>query len=115
MCCSLRTSSQALTFKDLESAATPIGWRYVVANGGQPTITADLNRPHQKLYLYICKLVGLTAQWVAQLAAAAVKATELFGADDQENYEVRLLEIPSLSKQTLWLHGPTGDHFLPAC
>ncbi len=96
--------------KNLESAAKPIGWRYVVANGGQPTITADLKSTTSKNASFGRINAGPV---VAQLAAAAVKATELFGADDQENYEVRLLEIPPLSKQTLWLHGPTGDHFIP--
>ena len=96
--------------QSLESAAKPIGWRYLVATGGQPTIAADLKSNTSENASFSRINAGPVA---AQLAAACEKATELFGSRDPETYNVRLLEIPSLSEQTLWLHGPTHDHFLP--
>jgi Transglycosylase SLT domain len=96
--------------KSLESAAKPIGWRYVIVNGGRATITADVKSSASQNASFGRINAGPVP---TQLAAAAEKATELFGSSDPEIYGVRLLEIPSLSKQTLWLHGPTHDHFLP--
>jgi hypothetical protein len=96
--------------KSLQNAAKPIGWRYVIASGGQEVITADLKSSTPQNASFGRINAGPVA---AQLAAAAEKATELFGSSDPESYEVRLLDVPSLSKQALWLHGPKHDHFLP--
>jgi hypothetical protein len=97
---------------DLNTAARPVGWRYLVAAAGQEPILADIkggSAPQQGASFGRIN-VGPVA---AQLSAACETATELFDATDPEKYDVRLLDIPALNRQALWLHGPVHDHFLP--
>ncbi len=94
---------------DLNSAAKAHGWRYIVESGGQHTVMADLSGPRDGTATFRRLNVGPIAQ---QLYSVCEKATQLFDKTDPENYDVRLLEIPALYRQTLWLHGPIHDHFL---
>ena len=94
----------------LAMAAKPAGWRYVIKSNGVPSALADLKSDEKNK----AKFGRInTGPVVFQLYKACEIATALFDERDSEEYSVRLIEVPPLNVQALWLHGPEHDHFVP--
>lgn len=95
----------ALELQHPLQAAKFVGWQYPVV-GGQALGLAQL-AAHGEDLSYAGLLHGVLAERVLQAAALA---EQTFGARP-ENFEVRLLDIPSRRLFLLWLVGPEG-HFI---
>ncbi|MGY8662414.1 chitosanase [Bradyrhizobium sp. UFLA05-109] len=87
--------------------AQPIGWRYLVL-GPNPLAVADLKEETGGEAGFDSLIRG---GFASRLAEAAEYAAQRYEANPIE-YEVRVLEIPSIYMSALWLHGPK-DIFIP--
>jgi len=87
--------------------AIPIGWRYLVL-GPDPVAIADVKEATAGAPSFDSLIQGPFAN---RLAEATEFAARRYEAGPNE-YEVRVLEIPSIYLSALWLHGPR-DIFIP--
>ncbi|NUT45804.1 MAG: hypothetical protein HOV94_00590 [Saccharothrix sp.] len=89
--------------------ARPVGWRYLVEDGGQPVASAETTPGPDG------------AQEVSQFTEGpfvaetdkAVKAVRLLPQLAAAGFELRLLRIPPLYVMALWLHAPVTDLVVP--
>jgi len=94
--------AQDITDMDFVKKAVPVAWRYLILDQG-PIAIADVKESSGLAAPSLGTLIrGPIAE---RLGQAAELAEEKYNADPN-NYEVRILEIPSLYITTLWLHGP---------
>jgi hypothetical protein len=114
----------ALASEGVVSSAVHKGWRYLLTNG-QPVpvggtepvggtsrhdvAIADAMGNANDAAAFSSLTHGLPAERLVQ--ASAVAQSE-FGASPEE-FEPRILEIPALNTTALWMHGATGDSFIP--
>ena len=88
-------------------SAVPVGWRYLIVDGG-PIAVADVKESASGGTAFSSLIRGPIAEGLSEAADLASKKYD----NDSGNYEVRVLEIPSLYISTLWLHG-TREVFFP--
>jgi hypothetical protein len=93
---------------DFLRAASQTGWRYLVVEE-VPVAVADVREMPQGGAEFSQVSRGAVPQG---LLRAAQMASERYGSHIAQEYDVRVLEIPSLYITALWLHGP-GDVFFP--
>jgi hypothetical protein len=105
-----------LTGPDVLSKAVPIGWRYLVvgqapgaaAEAAEPMAVADVKDTQSGTATFDSLIYGKIAE---RLTKAAEFAAEKYNTA-QDDFEVRILEIPSVYMTALWLHG-ARDIFIP--
>lgn len=89
--------------------AQPVGWRYLIVEGGQPIATAETAPGPDG------------TQEVSQFAEGpfvaatdkAVKILRRLPELEAKGFELRLLRIPALYMMALWLHAPDTDLLVP--
>lgn len=86
--------------------ATRVAWRYAVHNGGAAA-TVDLGETEDRR-LRLNRIAGAAA--AADLLTAARRAQARFA--DAGDFEVRILQLPGLHLDALWLAGASDDVFL---
>ena len=96
-----------LTDTDFLAKAAPIGWRYLILGPG-PIAVADVKEMQSGAPSFDSLIHGEIAD---RLAKASELAEQRYGAQANE-FEARILEIPSIHMSALWLHGPE-DIFIP--
>lgn len=87
--------------------ANAAGWRYIVKSGA-PIGVADVKVSRSGAVAFKSLTRGPTAERL-QMAADYADATYGRGV---ERFDVRILEVPALYSNVLWLHGPR-DVFIP--
>lgn len=103
-----------LGLDDIESgagldAAQPVGWRYLVAAGGEVIASAEVGQnpdgSPQPAQFNEGRFVEATA--------TAVRSARALPQLEKAAFELRLLRIPSLYLMALWLHSPATDLLVP--
>lgn len=89
--------------------AQPVGWRYLVEDGGQLIASAETtltpDGTHEVSQFTEGPFVGETDK--------AVKAIRRLPQLEAAGFELRLLRIPALYVMALWLHAPVTDLLVP--
>jgi hypothetical protein len=89
--------------------AQPVGWRYLVEEGGQLLASAETTHgpdgTHEVSQFNEGPFVAETDK--------AVKAVRKLPQLAAAGFELRLLRIPALYVMALWLHGPATDLLVP--
>jgi len=94
----------------LLGAAQLAGWRYIVLAGERPLLAAEL------AFVAEGQQLEFTHTNVAPLVEATIKGVRVAEGLEEiraGDFELRLLEIPSLSLCALWLHAEQRDFLLP--
>jgi hypothetical protein len=86
------------------------GWRYVIVSDGQVKAVADVKGPQGGQPPQFSALTH--GELAERLAQASELAANNFADDPAGNFEARVLEIPALYIEALWLHG-SRDIFIP--
>jgi hypothetical protein len=95
--------------RDPAAVATPIGWRAFIVAGGKPVAVVEIAQdPAGRL----AKSGAVTEGPLVDQAAAAVDAAERAGPIAGGAFELRVLDVPGIYLQALWLRGPQ-DLFVP--
>lgn len=89
--------------------AHQFGRRYFVLQGDQPVATAQLADGDETGL----RLSNVTFGDLAQSTAAAIKVAEALEKVRQDDYELRVLEIPPLYLNSLWLHSDAHSILIP--
>ena len=95
-----------LTDVNFLAKAVQIGWRYLIVGAGPATI-ADVKQAQSGDPSFDSLIHG---DFADRLAQAADLAAQQYGAQPEE-FEARILEIPSIYMSALWLHGPRDVFF----
>ncbi len=95
-----------LTDVNFLAKAVQIGWRYLIVGAG-PVAVADVKQVQSGAPSFDSLIHGDFADRVAQAADLAARQ---YGAHPDE-FEARILEIPSIYLSALWLHGPRDVFF----
>jgi hypothetical protein len=89
--------------------ARPVGWRYLVQEGGRVIASAETtpgaDGSHEVSHFNEGPFVAATDK--AMTAVRNLPQLEAAG------FELRLLRIPALYMMALWLHAPTSDLLVP--
>jgi len=89
--------------------ARPVGWRFLVQEGGQPIASAETtlapDGTHEVSHTTEGQFVAATDN--------AVKAIRNLPQLEAAGFELRLLRIPALYMMALWLHAPATDLLVP--
>jgi hypothetical protein len=94
---------------NLLSAATLAGWRYLVLSGEEPVGAANVSVTDEGANLHFSHFSqGPFVNSTVEGIGVAESLKEVESAD----YELRLLDIPSLYVVSLWLHG-SDDRIIP--
>lgn len=112
----LSTPHQVFTMglDDVTSGATldraqPVGWRYLIEEGGQLIASAETapaaDGSHEVAQFTEGPFVAETDK--------AVKAVRKLPQLEAAGFELRLLRIPALYVMALWLHSPASDLLVP--
>jgi hypothetical protein len=100
--------SSDISNTDFIEKAEPVGWRYLIVDDG-PIAVADVSTEGTKPGASFASLIrGPLAERFGQAAALAERRYRA----DPNDFDVRVLEIPSLYISALWLHGPR-EVFIP--
>jgi len=86
--------------------AVQIGWRYLIVGAG-PAAIADVKQVPSGAPSFDSLIHG---DFADRLAQAADLAAQQYGSHPDE-FEARILEIPSIQMSALWLHGPRDVFF----
>jgi hypothetical protein len=97
-----------ITNDDFLKLAKPIGWRYLIVDSG-PIAVADVKDLGSGGAAFSSVTRGPIAEGLSKAADLATRRYD----KDPVNYEVRILEIPSLYISALWLHGSSREVFFP--
>jgi hypothetical protein len=86
------------------------GWRYIVLDDERPLVAVnlDINADEGNLEFSSVNQGGLI-----EGTLEAVRIAESLDDVSAENFELRLLEVPSLYVIALWLHGEYKDLLIP--
>ena len=95
-----------LTDVNFLTRAVQIGWRYLIVGAGPVTI-ADVKQTQSGDPSFDSLIHG---DFADRLAQATDLAAQQYGAQPDE-FEARILEIPSIYMSALWLHGPRDVFF----
>jgi hypothetical protein len=89
--------------------AQPVGWRYLVMDGGQLIASAETtlapDGSHEVSQFNEGPFVAETDK--------AIKAIRKLPQLEAAGFELRLLRIPALYMMALWLHAPATDLLVP--
>ncbi|KOX19190.1 hypothetical protein ADK67_34085 [Saccharothrix sp. NRRL B-16348] len=89
--------------------ARPMGWRYLVEDGGQPIASAETS-PTADGDQEVSQFTE--GPFVAE-TDKAVKIVRKLPQLTAAGFELRLLRIPALYVMALWLHSPVTDLLVP--
>lgn len=93
----------------LLEAAQVVGWRYIIFNGEQPLAAAELKVGAEQGSLEFSNINrGL---FVASTVEGVARAEDMTIVRDND-FELRLLDIPSLYVVALWLHGDSDNDLI---
>ena len=95
-----------LTDVNFLAKAVQIGWRYLIVGAG-PAAIADVKQVQSGAPSFDSLIHG---DFADRLAQAADLAARQYGSHPDE-FEARILEIPSIQMSALWLHGPRDVFF----
>jgi len=86
-------------------AASLTAWQTIVSKAGEAVATAEVDADLQHPHVH----EGAFVKGMAE----AVRRAEARFADDNRDYELRLLRIPAMYTAALWLHAADADVLLP--
>jgi hypothetical protein len=89
----------------LVNAAVRVGWRFILMQDKRPTVVADIMKLPDSGRLVVTNVSYDGAIAISQ----AWDTAEQFSSHQSVEYSPRILELPSLAVQTLWLHGHNVD------
>jgi len=95
-----------LTDVNFLAKAVQIGWRYLIVGAG-PAAIADVKQVQSGAPSFDSLIHG---DFADRLAQATDLAAQQYGSHPDE-FEARILEIPSIQMSALWLHGPRDVFF----
>ncbi len=88
--------------------AQPVGWRYLVEDGGQLIASAETTQAPDGTH----EVSQFTEGPFVAETDKAVKAVRKLPQLAAAGFELRLLRIPALYVMALWLHSPVTDLFV---
>jgi hypothetical protein len=89
--------------------AQPVGWRYLVEDGGQLIASAETTQAPDGTH----EVSQFTEGPFVAETDKAVKAVRKLPQLAAAGFELRLLRIPALYVMALWLHSPATDLLVP--
>lgn len=89
--------------------AQPVGWRYLVQEGGQLIASAETTLAPDGTQ----EVSQFTEGPFVAATDKAVKAVRKLPQLEVAGFELRLLRIPALYVMALWLHAPATDLLVP--
>ena len=90
-------------------SAQPVGWRYLVEDGGQLIASAETTQAPDGTH----EVSQFTEGPFVAETDKAVKAVRRLPQLAAAGFELRLLRIPALYVMALWLHSPATDLLVP--
>jgi hypothetical protein len=99
----------ALLGDQLLEAAQPTAWRYLLVNGEAALSAAELLQSDDGSLTFAETNSGPFVQSTADVLAAAERLDDV----EREDFELRLLRVPSVYLVALWLYSDTSSLVLP--
>jgi hypothetical protein len=99
----------AVTSGEGLAGAQPVGWRYLVEEGGQLIASAETTPMPDGTH----EVSQFTEGPFVAETDKAVKAVRRLPQLEAAGFELRLLRIPALYVMALWLHSPAADLMVP--
>jgi hypothetical protein len=91
----------------LSDSARPVGWRFIVVDESRAVGAVEVREDEGDTAGYVFSHFN-SGQFVNSTVEAFARLEEL----GREPHDVRLLDVPALYVQALWLHG-TADEYMP--
>ena len=94
----------------LLTGARQLGWRYLLLQGENAVATITLQRDAETEEFVFSHLTR--GPYVAA-TVEGIDVAEHRPEIEEDDFELRLLDVPAVSLRTIWLHGETADLLIP--